>query len=348
MIILPNFVQVRKRFRAKTERMKRYYNHRVATYRRVFDGKNIDTREGWAKKGFVPILRRKGEVMYTNGYFGRTAEYFYETDVKEDRAAAGRYLERRRLERNARRRELARTKKDRIHAEEVRRIKEEAFQDALAAEKRGCWRGYLSPKPRILLFDCETGGLDCVDNDMLSLSFQLIEFQTIGQEDRFCSVKVIEKGDYYFDWPEDENRVTEEAIHINGLTPERLSELGTSDRRTALVAFSDALAQARMAVAHNASFDCGFVNTAAAVAEVELKWPRIYDTMTRMTNYCQLFWYEGARKYKWPRLGELAEILDVDTSDIEFHLSSADVEVTKRCLLKIIAGGLDYPFTLRI
>lgn len=326
----------------------KYFEHRVATYRKVYDHKVIDTRESWAKKGFVVIQRRKGEVMYTNGFLGRTAEYFYDTDVKENRAAADRYLERLRSGRNARRRKLTRTKKDRAHAAEVRRLKEDAYRAALEAEKRGCWRGYLAPKPRILLFDCETGGLDCEENDMLSLSYQLIEVQRIGREDGDCSVKVIDKGDFFFDWPEDENRVTEEAIDVNGLTRERLAELGTTDRRTALLAFSEALAQARIAVAHNVSFDCGFVNAAAAAADVQVKWPRIYDTMTRMTDYCQLFWYEGAREYKWPRLGELAEILEVDTSDVEFHLSSADVEVTKRCLMKIIASGLDCPFTTRI
>ena len=165
----------------------KHYEHRVATYRKVYDHKVIDTREGWAKKGFVVIQRRKGEVMYTNGFLGRTAEYFYDTDVKENRAAADRYLERLRGGRNARRRKLARTKKDRAHAAEVRRLKEDAYRAALEAEKRGCWRGYLAPKPRILLFDCETGGLDCVDNDMLSLSYQLIEVQRIGREDGECS-----------------------------------------------------------------------------------------------------------------------------------------------------------------
>ena len=242
----------------------------------------------------------------------------------------------------------ARTKKDRLHAAEIDRIKKEALQAAIKAEKRGCWRGYLALNPRILFFDCETGGLDCKENDMLSLSYQLIELQRIGREDGDCSAKVIDRGDFFFEWPEDEDRVTEDAIDVNGLTRERLAELGTTARRTALIAFSEALAQARMAVAHNAAFDCDFIIAAAAEADVQLKWPRIYDTMTRMTDYCQLFWYEGAHRYKWPRLGELAEILEVETSDIEFHLSSADVEVTKRCLLKIIAGGLDCPYTTRI
>ena len=36
------------------------------------------------------------------------------------------------------------------------------------------------------------------------------------------------------------------------------------------------------------------------------------------------------------------DYLEVDTYGINYHLSSADVEVTKRCFLKIVEGGLDY------
>ena len=323
--------------------MRRYYDHRVATYRRKYDRKTIDTREGWAKRGYIVIQRRKGEVMYTNGYFGRTAEYFYDTDVKEDRDKAVRYLDRLRSRRNARRRQLARTKKDREHAKEISLIAERAKAFAACAENRGQWRGYLSGCPKVLIFDTETSGLQSGHNVMLSLSYQLIEIERIPRNGDVCGVKILESANFYFDWPEDVSRVTWEAIEVNGLTRKRLSELGTTDRRTALVAFSKAMEQASMVVAHNISFDCGFVKAAANEEGVSIKWPRRYDTMTRMTEYCKLWWYDGAKKYKWPRLEELADILEVDTSDIEFHLSSADVEVTKRCLLTIISRGLDCP-----
>lgn len=321
----------------------RHTKHRVATYLKKYDNKVIDTKEGWAKKGFIVIQRRKGEVMFTNGFRGKTAEYFYEEDVKQDADAAERYLERLRRERNDRQSKLAQTKKESAHTEEVNRIKEEALQAIHCAEKRGYWLGYLSPKPRIVVFDCETSGLNCEKNVILSLSYQLIEFEKIQEKE--CSVRVIERADYYFEWPEDNTKITEEAILVNGLTRERLAELGTTDRRTALHNFADALAQARMAVAHNASFDYGFVDTEAANVDIQIRWPRLYDTMERMTSRCQLYWYSGAHKYKWPTLCELAEYLEVDVSDIEFHFSSSDVEVTKRCLLKIIEDGLDYPFS---
>ena len=324
----------------------RRIKHRVATYRQRYDHKDINTREGWAKKGFVVKQRRKGEVMYTNGFLGKTAEYYYEDDVKQDAAGACRYLEHLRRERSARRRELAKTKKERAYAEEVNRIKEESLLAIDKAEKRGSWLGFLTPKPRIVIFDCETSGLDCEKNVMLSLSFQLIEFEKISEKG--CLITVIERADYYFEWPEDNERITHEAIAVNGLTKERLAELGTTDRMTALLAFLDALSRARMAVAHNASFDCGFIDSAAADIDIQVKWPRIYDTMERMTNKCKLYWYDGAHKYKWPRLSELADCLNVDVSDIEFHFSASDVEVTKRCLVKIIEEGLDYPFTPRL
>lgn len=62
--------------------------------------------------------------------------------------------------------------------------------------------------------------------------------------------------------------------------------------------------------------------------------------MVNMTEYCALEWYEGADEYK-SRLMELARCLDVNTDDIEFHRSSVDVELTKRCFLKTIGEGLD-------
>ena len=331
----------------------KYYNHRVATYRREFDHKVIDTREGWAKKGFVPILRRKGEVMYTNGYFGRTAEYFYDYDVKEDRAAADRYLVRIKKKRNSRRRQLHRTKKDRVHAREIEALKErfaieiEALKEQIQnghdqAKRAGYWRGLFAASRRFLVFDVETTGLDDWLNDMLSLSYQLVEFKRFPDDGEDFVTEVVERGDFYFDWPVDESRVTDKAIAINGLSKERLAELGTTNRKTALEAFGKALYRARVAVAHNASFDVGAVKAAAEREGVEIKWPKVYGTMANMTEYCALEWYEGADEYKWPRLEELALCLKVDTEDIEIHQPSANVELTKRCFLNIIAGGLDW------
>lgn len=248
--------------------MKRYYDHRVATYRKEFDNMVIDTRQGWARKGFVLILLRKGEVMYINGYFGRTAEYFYDYDVKEDRDRTERHLAGLKKKRNARRSQLHRTKKDRVHASEIEALKTqfaietEAIKEQIRnghdqAKRAGYWRGLFATRRRFLVFDVETTGLDDLFNDMLSLSFQLVEFKRFPDESEDFVTEVVERGDFYFDWPEDASRVTADAIAINGLTRERLAELGTTDRKTALETFGKALSRTRIVVAHNSPSTSG-------------------------------------------------------------------------------------------
>lgn len=68
-----------------------------------------------------------------------------------------------------------------------------------------------------------------------------------------------------------------------------------------------------------------------------------FDTMEEMTDFCKIEywdWDEEDYEYKYPRLEELAECLNVDTSDINWHQSSSDVEVTVRCLRKIVEEKL--------
>lgn len=316
--------------------MKRYYEHRVATYQRKYDEMVIDTREGWARKGYIIKQRHQGEMMYTNGYRGQTALYYFDSDVRKDAEGAGAYLAKLAGKRNARRRKLARTKKDRCYAKEMEKFREETAELVNQARNYGTWMGYLSATPRVLIFDTETSGLSAVDNNMLSISWQLIEFSSVSKE-----WKILEEKNYYFDWPEDARRVTEEAISVNGLTKERLAQLGTSSKKDALADFSNAMKKAGLAVAHNAEFDLLFIRCEAQREGLdELPSCRVYDTMKRMTAWCGIEWYEGASQYKWPKLSELAECLDIDTSDIEYHLSAADVEVTKRCFMAIVKRGL--------
>ena len=211
------------------------------------------------------------------------------------------------------------------------------------------WRDYLSEHRTILVFDTETSGLDPEYSDILSLSWQLIEFEGnhswhIKQE-RTC----------YFEWVSDK-RVSCRAIEVNGLTKERLAELGTIERADGIKEFGKALSQADLLVAHNGKFDKKFVKSLAFELHREfiMNDPEegylfmdiredmnkpLYDTMKRMTTYCALPHCNGG--YKWPRLSELAQCLKIDDSDIDYHQSAADVELTKRCFCAIIDAGLD-------
>lgn len=182
---------------------------------------------------------------------------------------------------------------------------------------------------KIVVFDTETSGLCAGENVILSLSWQVLnaDLEKVAEESRF------------FDWPEDENRIQGKAIEVNGLTRERLAELGTCDKRAALQEFAEVIDDADMLVAHNGGFDARFVQSDAMEANVPINLNKpMFDTMLEMTDYCQIPGYYG--EYKWPRLSELASCLGIYTDDIDWHQSASDVEVTARCFRKIVEKGL--------
>lgn len=187
---------------------------------------------------------------------------------------------------------------------------------------------------RIVVFDTETSGLEAEYNVILSLSWQVLDgnLNKIAEESRF------------FDWPKDHRRVECEAIEVNGLTEERLAELGTCDKETALQEFYKVVAGADLLVAHNGGFDAQFIAADASEFDfgfdlkVKIYRTPMFDTMKNMTYFCRI--PRGNGEYKWPRLYELADCLNVDTEDIDWHQSASDVEVTARCFRKIVEIGL--------
>ena len=81
---------------------------------------------------------------------------------------------------------------------------------------------------KVLIFDCETSGLHPGWNKMLQLSWQLVD--TVSWE-------VLSKQNFYFRQP-GKDKVENEAIRVNGLTKERLAELGTAPRSKAIKSFA--------------------------------------------------------------------------------------------------------------
>ena len=183
---------------------------------------------------------------------------------------------------------------------------------------------------RILIFDTETGGISPENNDILQLSYQVVDIDTLE------TLKVV---NHYFPWPEDKWRVDEGAIRVNGLTEEFLATKQLSDRYEALQQFFDDMYACTYVVAHNGTFDKRFVEAEAERLRYKIgpdEWKPLIDTMRTTTDLCQIPNRNGYKGYKWPRLSELAEHLGVDTSDIALHDSSADVELTKRCFLYLL------------
>lgn len=183
---------------------------------------------------------------------------------------------------------------------------------------------------KILIFDTETGGVSPEQNDILQLSYQVIEYAT---------QQVVKKVNHYFPWPEEKWRVCRQAIEVNGLTEEYLATKELSDRYSALEEFFDDMYGCSYLVAHNGDFDKKFIIAEAKRHRYIIgpnEWKPMIDTMKTTTELCQLLPHPGRTGYKWPKLIELAECLRITTDDINLHDSSADVELTKRCFLYLL------------
>jgi DNA polymerase III epsilon subunit-like protein len=271
------------------------------------------TKLNWLKCGYVVKRGRKGVLKYTNGYCQQMAVFYSPDDVREDSEKAAACL-------------------NKLHEEDLRRRRKARREKKLMQQHKVAeWSRFLRQQSRIVVFDCETSGLDSGWNVILSLSWQVLD----------RSLRKLDEQTFYFDWPEDPDMVSEGAIEVNGLTRERLARLGTSSKADALRTFAAAVKEASLLVAHNGSFDKAFVLADAAREGVTLDMDiPMWDTMIRMTQYCAIPRYEYGREYKWPKLMELAEIISVDTADIDWHKSASDVEITVRCFRKIAEKGL--------
>lgn len=196
------------------------------------------------------------------------------------------------------------------------------------------WEEFLNKKQTVLIFDTETTGLSSVDNDILSLSWQVVNLHTWEK---------LSDGNVYFDWVSEE-RVNPIAVRTNGLTKERLVELGTISRKEGIGMFIEALGNVDIVVAHNALFDKRFVDaTMEREGMSPITWPIVFDTKNSTITYCHIPKKGGG--YKEPKLEELAHILDIDDTDIYYHQSISDVELTKRCFRKIVEEELIIPTT---
>lgn len=277
----------------------------------------------WAKMGCVAKEGHEPVLMYTNRHCNQKALFLSIEDVEQDPYAAVDLIAKEKMHETIKRRKRQLEKRN----------QEQQRQERYLNNARK-WQDYLAHNNLILVFDTETSGLDPQDNDILSLSWQLI--------DASKNWEVLQERTCYFDWVS-VKRTSPQAIAVNGLTRERLAELGTMERSEGIKEFGEAIKQADCLVAHNGKFDKGFVRVLACKEDAKdvlegIKKP-MYDTMKQMTSYCALPRYDGGQK--WPKLSELAEILGIDDSDIDYHQSAADVELTKRCFIHIVQHGLD-------
>ena len=181
----------------------------------------------WLNDGYVIKRGRKGVEKYTSGSSQHTAIYYGESDVRKDEEKAAAILEKRHQAKLLQQRKA--------------RAAEKKYHDSIKKE----WQKYLRKAEKIVVFDTETSGLNAGTNVILSLSWQVLDNK----------LRKISEKTYYFDWPSDERRITDEAIYVNGLTKERLAELGTSDKAEAFQECADVIKKKKKKKAHEGGTD---------------------------------------------------------------------------------------------
>ena len=126
------------------------------------------------------------------------------------------------------------------------------------------------------------------------------------------------------------------ASAIHGITTSMARNEG-EDLDMVLEDFTEDADKATYIVGHNISFDLAIMKTAYknASKEFPLEGKTKFDTMTSSTKWCKLPKANGAG-YKWPKLEELANVLNVNIERENFHDSKYDVEITKQCFLRLL------------
>lgn len=191
---------------------------------------------------------------------------------------------------------------------------------------------------KIMFFDTETGGKDAKKCDILQLSYQIVEFPTFN---------FVKTQNFYF---KRDRPASVEAINVNGLTDEFLAMQVLTPRNIAIKEFLIDLSECFLLVAHCIQFDQAFIRQTCRRTHYTKRYDKVfsklqtYDTMKETADLCRLPFtaprnYQKESRYKYPRLSELADFLNIDRNDINLHDSDSDVTLTIRCFAHLVEMG---------
>lgn len=150
----------------------------------------------------------------------------------------------------------------------------------------------------ILFFDTETTGL--YPGRIIQLSYILADGVSLKAKNFFFAVEYIEPS----------------ASAVNGFTVEKLAEL--SQGRTFswdIDEIYDDFAAADLIVAHNVAFDVNFLIAEFSYQDRKFRYKEEFDTMKYFTPKMKLE-RTSHRGYKYPKLSEVCEFLDVYPYDV--------------------------------
>jgi len=189
---------------------------------------------------------------------------------------------------------------------------------------------------KVLVFDVETTGLNRSTCSVLGFCGVLFE-----------DSKPIKKLTRYY-YPEEGAEISRDAIAINGLTNEVISEKRKGanypkhfrEDKEIVELFKEA----DIIVSHNIRFDWGFVTDSHKELERLEKEKVLYCTMLKSTWECCLDGYWG-NEPKWPKLKEAVEIFKINPpKGGEYHDPEYDVFCTFNLFKKLLICGWLSPF----
>mgnify|MGYP001766856759 CR=1 FL=1 len=187
-----------------------------------------------------------------------------------------------------------------------------------------------------LFFDTETTGLSSNQDHIVQLAWILTDQDGNVIRD---AVHVIYPQGYTIPW---------QAAAIHGITTDHAKRNGIP-LKTVLSEFSDAAISAKALIAHNLSFDLGFLRSSYSRTNTPspLNGKTEFCTMKSSTDWCKLPPSRGKSGYKWPKLTELHyRIFKYEFPNA--HNAQADVQACMNCFWKLVdLGVITIPSHLR-
>ena len=188
-----------------------------------------------------------------------------------------------------------------------------------------------------IIFDTETTGLPkdwkapITNSDNWPRLVQLA-WQIHDLEGKFvCAKNLIVKPENF--------EIPFSAEKIHGISTSKAIELG-KDLQDVLQEFIEDVNSVEFIVGHNIEFDIKVLDAEFHRKTISSPFSNkiSIDSKESSTDYCKL---PGGRSgaYKWPKLGELHNVLFGESFD-EAHNASADVQATARCFLELVRLGV--------
>lgn len=150
----------------------------------------------------------------------------------------------------------------------------------------------------ILFFDTETTGL--IPGRIIQLSYIMTDGETSVAKNFFFAVSYIEPS----------------ASAVHGFTVEKLNALACGKTFSCDIdEIYDDFLSADLIVAHNVKFDIGFLIAEFCYQDRIFRYNESFDTMKFFTPIMKME-RSNHKGYKYPKLGELCEFLDIYPYDI--------------------------------